>query len=321
MPNLCESCRLRPSVLPEHLNDAVIPYCLCQPCYHRLLHRSLRPLEYFNLVAIHGHEYELHDDFYDEDGVAYAAEELVVPDTTLAFPALQNLRGQVAVTPYLTAFTPPQVLRVLEEKVAHNSFLLPKCLEVAAEVLQGQAYAWVKYHLNAVDDPRRVLDFAYALARCFPAAEAEDLLLAALGTLSEKALAEHITCLCYLAGSGPLDWIETHCRTITHVPGNYGVTCAALGITWERVHRWLQAGRPLSLMALDAFVNCSTTSETQHRSLWLREHPPHLHAPLARETMDEVLQAYVALDSVPRTKQAVRFIQSQWPQILKTTLV
>jgi hypothetical protein len=336
MSNWCESCRLRPSVLHEHLNDSVIPYCLCQPCYDRLVHRSLRPLEYFNLVAIHGHEYEIHDDFYDDEGVAYAAEDPVLPDTTLAFPTLQNLRGQVeclvdyalvkwryppAVTPYLTVFTPEQVLRVLDEKIAHNPFLLPKCLEVAAEVLQGQAYAWVKYHLSLVDGPLQVLNFAYALARCFPAAEAQDLLLAALGTLSEKALAEHITCLCYLAGNGPLDWIETHCRTITNVPGSYGVTCAALGISWERVHRWLQAGRPLSLMALDALVNCSTTSETQNRSPWLREHPPHLHAPLALETMDEALHAYVALDSVPRTKQAVRFIQSQWPQIVKTTLV
>lgn len=333
---LCEACHLRPIVLQEHINESVIPYCLCQPCYHRLLHRSLRPLEYFNLVARHGHEYELHDDFYDDEGIAYAAEEVVLQDVALAFPSLESLRGQVerlvdyalvkwqyppAVTPYLTGFTPLQILHVLDEKVAYNPFLLPKCLEVAAEVLAEQAYSWVNYQLSLVEEPVQVLNFAYALACCFPAAEAETLLLAALSTLSEKALAQHITCLCYLAGNGPLNWIETHCSTITNVPGSYGVTCAALGITWERIQRWLQAGRPLSLIALDTLVNCSTTSDSQNRSPWLRDHPPHLHAPTALETMDEALQAYLTVDSVPRTKQAVRFIQDHWPQIVKTPFI
>ncbi|MDF7815698.1 hypothetical protein P1X16_30240 [Hymenobacter sp. YC55] len=330
---LCEACRLRASVIQEKRNGSVIPYCLCQPCYQRLLHRALRPLEYFNLVALHGHEYELCDDFYSDDGVADAAEEPVDLEPALTFPTLESLRGHVerlvdytivkwwypaAVTPYLVGFAPQEVLHVLDDKLARNPFLLPRCLEVAAEVLQGHAYAWVKYQLSSVEEPLQVLDFAYALSRCFPAAEAEAVLLAALSTLNEKALAEHVTCLCYLAGNGPLDWIEAHCRAITTVPGGYGVTCAALGITWERVQRWLKMGRPLSLMALDALVNCSTTAATQNRPLWLREHPPYLHAPSTLEAMNEVLSAYVTLDSVPRTKMAIRFIQEHWPQILKT---
>ena len=95
MSLLCEACHLRPIVLQEYINESVIPYCLCQPCCHRLLHRSLRPLEYFNLVARHGHEYELHDDFYDDAGIAYAAEEEVREAAALAFPSLESLRGQV----------------------------------------------------------------------------------------------------------------------------------------------------------------------------------------------------------------------------------
>jgi len=333
---VCEACRHRAVMLQEQLNESVIPYCLCQPCYERLLHRSLRPLEYFNLVALHGHEYDLHDDFYTDEGIAYAAKKPVQQEAGLAFPPVESLRGHVerlvdyalvkwwyptAITPYLAEFTPLQILRVLDEKLAYNPFLLPKCVELAAEVLAGHAYAWVKYQLRLVDDPVQVLDFAFALARCFPAAEAEALILAALGTLNEKALAERVTCLVHLAGNGPLDWIETHCRTVTNVPGTYGVACAALGMTWERVQRWLQAGRPLSLMALDALVNCSTTTDTLNGSLWLRKHPPRLHAPATLTTMEEVLQAYIALDSVPRTKTAVRFIREHWPQILKTPLL
>jgi len=333
MSFLCEACCLRPVVIRERLNESVIPYCLCQPCFHRLQHRSLRPLEYFNLVARHGHEYDLHDDFYDDDGSACAADEPVQQEASLAFPTLAGLSSQVegvvdyalvkwwyppAVTPYFAAFAPNQVLQVLDEKLALNPHLLPKCLEIAAESLGGQAYAWVKYQLSCSEEPARVLAFAYALSRCFPAAEANAHILSALSTLSEKALAEHVTCLCYLAGETPLDWLETRGPSITTVGGSYGVAAAALGITWERVNRWLHAGRPLSLIALDALVNCSTTRETQNTSLWLREHPPHLQAPIAVEKMEAVLQEYVSRDSVPRTKNALRFIREHWAQILKT---
>ncbi|RYU81834.1 hypothetical protein [Hymenobacter persicinus] len=284
-------------------------------------------------MARHGHEYDLHDDFYDDDGIACAAEEVVQHEELFAFPTLVSLSSQVdglidyalvkwwyppAVTAYLVAFAPSQVLHVLDEKLALNPYLLPKCVEIAAESLGDQAYAWVKYQLDLAEEPEQVLAFAYALSRCFPAAEANAYILSALNTLSEKTLAEYVTCLCYLEGATPLDWLETHCSSITHVVGNYGVAAAALGITWERIDRWLQAGRPLSLIALDALVNCSTTSETQNTSLWLREHLPHLHAPIAVEEMDEVLQEYVSRDSVPRTKNALRFIQEHWQQILKT---
>ncbi len=333
MSFLCEACRLRPVVIRERLNESVIPYCLCQTCYHRLQHRSLRPLEYFNLVARHGHEYELHDDFYDDDGGACAADETIQQEESLAFPTLASLSSQVdglidyalvkwwyppAVTAYLAAFAPNQVLHVLDEKLALNPFLLPKCLEIAAESLGGQAYAWVKYQLSLSEEAEQVLAFAYALSRCFPAAEANAHILTALSTLSEKALAQHVTCLCYLEGDTPLDWLETHCLSITNVTGSYGVAAAALGITWERIYRWLRAGRPLSLIALDVLVNCTTTSETQNTSLWLREHPPRLHAPIAIEEMEEALQEYVSRDSVPRTKNALRFIREHWAQILKT---
>jgi hypothetical protein len=95
MPSLCEACRVRPVALLERLDESDIPYSLCHSCYHRLVHRSLRPLEYFNLVAIHGLEYELHDDFYDDCGIAYAAEEPVEPDSSLSFPTLSTISDNV----------------------------------------------------------------------------------------------------------------------------------------------------------------------------------------------------------------------------------
>lgn len=327
----CEACRIRPIAFAERINESVIPYRLCHACHHRLLHLSLRPLEYFNLVAIHGFEYELHDDFYDDYGAACTPEEPVAEEPSLAFPTLSTLSSDAsrlvdyalvkwwyppAVTPYLQVFEPLIVLRILDEKLALNPFLLPRCLEVAAHALGPIAYAWVGYQLSVYDGPNELL-FTEALASCFPPKEAEAFVLAALSKLGEKALAEQITYLCYLSGDGPLDWMEIHCCNITTVSANYGLASAALGITWERAQRWLTAGRPLSLIALDALVNCSTTAETANAALWLREHPTRLFSPATITEMEDILTQYLAQDSVPRTKNAVRFIKENWDRILK----
>jgi hypothetical protein len=315
----------------EQINESVIPYHLCHECYHRLLHRSLRPLEYFNLVAIHGLEYELHDDFYDDDGTACAAEEPVIEDSALAFPTLANLRGNAGrlvdyalvrwrypapVTAYLQSFEPLTLLRILDEKLALNPYLLPRCLEIAAHALGQLAYTWVSYQIRLYEEPNKLI-FTKSVAACFPKDEAEAFVLTELSQLNEKSLSQQITCLCYLNGHGPLDWMEAHCRTINAVADSYGFASAALGITWERAQRWLTIGRPLSLIALDALIKCSITAETMHAALWLREHPPRLHAPAPLAEMNEALTRYLAQDSVPRTKNAVYFIQENWPQILK----
>jgi hypothetical protein len=288
-------------------------------------------LEYFNLVAAHGFEYELHDDFYDDSGVAYAAEEPIEQDSSLAFPTIPAIQGNASrlvdyavvkwrypaeITAYLQAFDPLVVLHLLDEKLALNSFLLPKCLEIAAQALGTLAQDWVRYQLGHYDGPNRLL-FAEAAASCLPTKEAEEFILSALNRLDERTLPQQITCLCYLHGDVPLDWLETRCRTIISVSGNYGFATAALGFTWGRAHRWLLAGRPLSLIALDALVACSTTADTANAALWLREHPPRLLAPASTPAMEEALLQYFAQDSVPRTKNAVQFIKENWARIMK----
>ena len=283
------------------------------------------------MASIHGACYELHDDFYDDNGAACAAEIEVEQDSDLAFPTLDNLRGDVHrlvdyaivkfwyprdVTPRLAAFAPAEVLRVLDEKLALNYQLLPTCLEIAAEVLGPQANVWVRYQLAQFEGSEKTV-FAHALASCLPKTEAESIILETLSTLSERDLRDHISCLRYFSGSVPLDWLEEQRGRINTVSGNYGAVCACLGMTWSRVHRWLHLGRPMSLIALDALMECSTTAETVNRAPWLREHPPHLHEPVLVDEMNKALNEYLTHDSVPRTKNAVGFIQQHWREILK----
>ncbi|GAA4393829.1 hypothetical protein [Hymenobacter koreensis] len=331
MPDLCQACRIRPVQTIDQYDNEAIPFRLCHACHHRLITRALRPLEYFNLVAIHGLAYELHDDFYDEDGEACAAEEDVEYDPTLAFPVLHDLRQDVErlvdyalvkwsypqeITPYLQAFAPAQVLQAFDNKLVLNPRLLISCLEIAAKVLGPQAEAWVRYQLVQNDHLDKVL-FAQALASCLPAAEAEAILLEVLNHGSERELRERIYCLGFLSGTGPLDWLEEQRGRINTVSDTYGTVCASLGMTWPRIRRWLHLGRPLSLIALDALVKCSTMPDTLNRAPRLRENPPRLLEPASVDEMNQVLDAYLALDSVPRTKNAVAFIKQNWSRILK----
>lgn len=52
------------------------PYRLCGKCHQRLTERALRPREWYNLAVLYGpYRFLLHDNFYDDDGIAEQPEE------------------------------------------------------------------------------------------------------------------------------------------------------------------------------------------------------------------------------------------------------
>ena len=74
----CESCNINEIEVEETTEEGQNPYRLCRPCQQRLINKSLRPVEYFNLTAIHGHNYYLQDNFYEnETGEATFEREFV----------------------------------------------------------------------------------------------------------------------------------------------------------------------------------------------------------------------------------------------------
>src|ERR1700730_8366962 len=86
MTDLCEACERNYAELDEPCDDPEAPYKVCRGCDHRLHAFALRPLEWYNLSKRHGWwQFLLHDDFYDEDGVAYQADQNV--DDPEAYPA------------------------------------------------------------------------------------------------------------------------------------------------------------------------------------------------------------------------------------------
>ena len=90
---------------------------------------------------------------------------------------------------------------------------------------------------------------------------------------------------------------------------SWGHLAASSHFTWDRVNKWIEKGRSLSLIALDALVFCTTVDERlDHQSSWMRQIQPKLTDNPRPEIVAARLKEYLKADSVPRTKNAVRKI-------------
>ena len=95
----CESCNINNFEVEELVDDGQKPYRLCSLCLDRLLNKALRPLEFFNLTAIHGHGSYLHDDFYNyETGEATQPDIEVLETDKFPFPEFEQIKHKLTKT-------------------------------------------------------------------------------------------------------------------------------------------------------------------------------------------------------------------------------
>ena len=95
---------------------------------------------------------------------------------------------------------------------------------------------------------------------------------------------------------------------IINVVGNWGTIAVVLQFSWDRAAKWLHAGRPLSLIALDALILCIDANDNQHQSDYFQENPVYLINAAPIEIMAKTVSTYLEKDKVPRTKRAVNLI-------------
>ncbi len=307
----------------EQPDEGVQPYRLCTQCHDRLINYALRPLEFFNLAAIHGEGYYLHDDFYDySTGEATQPEIDVEEPEMFPFPDLQVIKTNlewVVDFACVQYFTSSEVIALLKEfdkqavleyiifKVDYNRSINDKAYEVAAQVLHSHAADWIRGQWNKRKEDE-LLIFAPALAACLPFEEGFRIVTKEVEQSPDNLLADNSSALLYFQSNKTLQWIESSKDRINNVSSAWGTLAAASLFDWQTAEKWLEAGRPLSLIALDALVYCTTRGERLNQALWLREHPPTLLNAPKPEMIANTLTAYLEKDSVPRTKSAVRQI-------------
>jgi len=328
----CQSCQQNEIEVSETCDDKEFPYKVCKPCHHRLLNKALRPLEFFNIKAKHGEAYLLHDDFYDENGIADQPYIEVIEDSSLKFPKLSEIKNDLeevvdyAIVQYwlddevvqiLLQFDKQLVLNSLDKRINENRNLDYKIYPIVAKVLRSFANDWVRKKWKSHTEIDFTL-YAEMLANCLPLEESYGYLTKELEKISSPSkLNESLHCLVYLQTEKSLDWIEKNIYKMQSLSSSWGFVAAASKFSWDRAKKWLNDGRPLSLISLDALQLCSVTEDSWGKAIWFRENPQKLLQPDSVENMNKVLTDYLQKDNVPRTRTLINFITENWNKILE----
>jgi len=327
----CESCKINEVEIELSKDDGLengiwdsklnsSPYRLCMLCSNRLKKLALRPLELFNLVSIHGHGYHLHDDFYDyETGRATQPDIDIIDADTLPFPKFEHLKNDLNrlidfsfvqyftddfVIKELQLFDKLEVLKKLKEKVEYNRDINYKAYEIAGKVVGRKAESWIKKEWEKRQENELQI-FAESIAKCLDFNEGFTLIIKELEQGDEKFLSENISALLYFQSDKTLDWIEKISYKINNISLGWGQLSASSEFTWNRANKWLKMGRPLSLIALDSLIFCTTNGERLNQSLWMRQLNPKLKNSPKSDVIINKLKEYLLKDSVPRTKNSV----------------
>ncbi|MCF7568938.1 hypothetical protein L3X37_11275 [Sabulilitoribacter arenilitoris] len=138
--------------------------------------------------------------------------------------------------------------------------------------------------------------------------EAFELITSELNECEDKYLTEFMAPLNFLEYEPVLDWVEQNANRTKNITQDWGHLSASSNFTWQRAEKWLEMGRPLSLIALDATMFCTTRGERLNQSLWMRELNPKLTDNPKLDKIANGLKDYLKKDSVPRTKNVVNRI-------------
>lgn len=321
----CESCRNQPvarKVTEESHED---PYRLCDPCARRLHARALRPLEWFNLAALHGATHLLGSSFYDSEGNAGAPEEKVVGAGRLPAPTLAEASRDLerlidfAIARWIdfrsskegfSRFDPAQVMKALMRRVQSRKSpaVHDAIYEIAGRCAPSAAADWVRDRWKHAND-QTFSSLVRAAAKCLPPEEALERCLAYVRPLMGREQLDAVRGLRPLRNPKVADWMETR-LTDPSEPLNdgWGREAAYSGMTWDRARRWLLSGRPLSLVALDSLVACVDV-----RLATLFDDPrPQLLDPAPVREMSRTLDDYLKKDPSPRVEERIGWIKEGW---------
>lgn len=127
-------------------------------------------------------------------------------------------------------------------------------------------------------------------------------------TCEDRYLNEYITALNIIRSDKILDWIENNIHRQANIGLNWGHLAASSYLSWDRAKKWLVTGRPLSLVALDGIMFCTTVGERLNQSLWMRQIQPKLIDNPKPEIVAAKLQEYLQTDNTHRTKKTINKI-------------
>jgi hypothetical protein len=263
----------------------------------------------------------LHDDFYDERGVAMQPEGDVESPEQFPMPLLSE-----AATDVLSLFDFSMSRWFFEEDLAERWRSLPTdvvlnmcvhkfekklgaevdslVLQIAGATLGAQGAALVRNAWARYPDVGLFWPLVKASSACLPFIEAFNRAQSALAAMDAESKRSSMGALAYFRHAQILEWIESNaCAPVTEA---WGHLAAASAFSWIKAQTWLSAGRPLSLIALDALKSIAVPPTPL-----LRAQCPLLKDPPDELTFRRALKQYVTADPAPRIKQRVESLIAQ----------
>ncbi len=311
----CQACLAAPVEREVKSEVESSPFRLCGACAGRLESLALRPLEWYRLAALHGpFTVLLGEHLYDEDGRAGPHRVSDGEATSLPMPTLdavatdagalldhvltqRRLRDDVVAA--LRRHPAGVLLARMSDLIEARPILWVEacCYDVAARALGPAARSWVERRWEPGLRPDTRAAFLKAAAACLPHAEAVPRALAYVERQGGRDLPFAALPLAHFRSPLVLDWVE---RTVASpVSNNWGPLAACSGFTWATATRWLEAGRPLSLVALDAL---SIALRPTYRPFGISIELPD--APDEAAILDHLCE-HARRDPAPRVTQAI----------------
>lgn len=324
----CEACRISPAtnLIPDsNLHGSTdcrkFSYSVCYPCGQRLIRNSLRPIEWFNLAAIHGSERGLLcSGHYDKAGRAdicavgeVSTDGMLAPSLSQAARAIDTLfdycvtrQQEMGPAEYnaFRAFEHSEILAHIEDRLVFDRTEISiTCFNLCAYVLGSAA----REILRVQDQEtlcRDVFDaWARAVACCLPESEGFELASEVVTDRLTRHSQYRMTSLMWFQSHLAIDWINAHAPE-KNISDDWGLVASVSKLSWKDVENWLGHGRPFNLIALDALKFCV---DPHHMGifdiLW-----PTLHDRPDDETIQKAMQTTASRDDVPRITSGCEFI-------------
>lgn len=321
-PGYCEACKINRAYISKEDDHPGLPsYELCGECCKRLENFALRPLEWFNLKAIHGNA-DLLDPYDIDTGEALHPEMDVSDANDFPHPSLEEVKDDVErlmdyaiVQPFdrlddaflcLQKLDKTEILKSVSKRLDRKYTLQRRLLMIVGHGVGVFAADWVReyWKKNLKSDYR---GFAVALAQCLPFDEAFREIMDAVKKANES-VEVNLELLGHFEQPAVLDWIETMTDQIKEKNYNaWGELASLSKLDWARTKKWLDAGQPLSSIALEALL-CCTTTDPDVPFPFIGSRPAKLFNPQKIEVMARALSNYAEKDPSPDVQQCVEMI-------------
>jgi hypothetical protein len=159
-------------------------------------------------------------------------------------------------------------------------------------------------------------DLAFHLRALLPGKAFVDLLLEFMDKLPPKQRASMVLhALSNVCDERVLDWIERN--AVSPIGYEWGTAAACNQPSWTRLAKWLDKGRPLSLIALDAMKNCrGFDPKDENMSGVFRNVSPKVRSPVSLKAIRKKLEGYARVDPAPRVKKAIGLVLANLERII-----